>query len=43
MKTYKWVNKKPEFQYRWTKETGWVQKPQEEYWQIQEVKKENTK
>jgi hypothetical protein len=30
-------------QYRWTKETGWVQKPQQEYWQIEEVKKENTK
>jgi hypothetical protein len=38
MKTYEWVNKKPEFQYRWTKEKGWTQKPQKEYWQLQEIK-----
>jgi hypothetical protein len=46
MKTYEWVNKKPEFQYRWTKEKGWTQKPQKEYWQLQQLQqseKENSK
>ena len=45
MKTYEWVKKKPEFQYRWTKEKGWVEKPQNEYWQLQQIRQteENSK
>jgi hypothetical protein len=41
MKIYEWVKQKPEFQYYWTKEKGWVQKEIEEVWKTIEIGESN--